>query len=58
MIKEQDKFLSPKMFSLQPDLNKLPDREIVFEPNDFKPASDDMKEKLKACHTGLMLGGD
>lgn len=46
MIKEQDKFLSPKMFSLQPDLNKLPDREIVFEPNDFKPASDDKKENF------------
>ena len=59
MIKGQDKFLSPKMFSLQPDLNKLPDREIVFEPNDFKMTRRKISsKKLKVCHTGQMLGED
>lgn len=46
MIVEQDKFLNPKLFSLQPDLTKLPDKEIVFEPNDFKLASEDKKENF------------
>ena len=43
MIKEQNKFLNPRFFSLQPDLNKLPDREMIFEPNDFEPASEEKK---------------
>ena len=44
MIKDHNKFLNPRFFSLQPDLNKLPDREMIFEPNDFEAASEEKKE--------------
>lgn len=43
MITQKNVFLDPRVFSLQPDLNKLPDKEIVFEPDDFQLASDDRK---------------
>lgn len=46
MISQKNVFLDPRVFSLQPDFNKLPDKEIVFNADDFKLASADRKDSF------------
>ena len=38
--------LNPRLFSLHPNLEKLPDRDMIFMDDDFNPASDEQKESF------------